>query len=193
MSAATADVGRATVQYPGGLAARWRWAGTGRGDEVFAMSEGGGALLDHGPDAVPDPDRACRAELRVEGPLGAWTARFASTVFDEPSAVLWDVPGLLVVKYGFRAYALDARTGEARWTFASATPLVAVLASSRLDHVIAQGEVETTALDERGESVWRVAHSDAVAEAELVAGRLVLTGWSGAVQALDARTGRAAG
>jgi hypothetical protein len=183
-------VGRATVQYPGGLAARYRWAGTGRGDDVFAMSEGSGRLVDHGDLGAADPSRACRAELRVEGPLGTWTARFASAVYDEPKGVLWDVPGLLVVKYGFRAYALDSRTGELRWSFASATPLVAVLASSRLDHVIVQTEVETNALDASGEVVWRVAHSDAVAEAELVGGRLVLTGWGGAVQSVDPRTGR---
>ena len=190
--AAAEVVVRATVQYPGGLSARYRWAGTGRGEDVFAMSEGGGALTDHAALAVADPARACRAELRVEGPLGTWTARFASPVFDEPSGVPWDVPGLLVVKYGFRAYALDGRTGALRWSYASATPLVAVIASSRLDHVIVQTEVETAALDAEGEVVWRVAHSEAVAEASLVGGRLVLTSWSGTAQALDARTGRAA-
>ena len=30
----------------------------------------------------------------------------------EPRAELWDEPGLLMVKYGFRLYALGARTGE---------------------------------------------------------------------------------
>ena len=193
MSSGTSQVGRATVQYPGGLAARYRWGGTGAGDAVFGMSEGGGTLLDHGGIAAADPERACRAELRVEGPLGTWTARFASPVFDEPEGVLWDVPGLLVVKYGFRAYALDGRTGELRWSVGSGTPLVAVVASSRLDHVIVQTELETIAVDAAGETVWRIAHSDVVTSAELVGGRLVLSSWGGMSQAIDPRSGHATG
>ena len=80
---------RSTVQYPGGLAARYRWGGSGSGDEVFALSEQGGTLTDHGPLVSVEPDRLCRAELRIEGPLGAWTARFATAIFDEPTALLW--------------------------------------------------------------------------------------------------------
>ena len=184
------DVRRSVVQYPGGLAARYRWAGSGEAEAVFAQSEAGGRLTDHGDLVSSSPDRLCRAELRVEGPLGSWTARFASRIYDEPQGVLWDTPGLLVVKYGFHLYALVGRTGELRWTFVSRTPLVAALGSSRLDHVIAQGEVETTALTASGEVAWRAAHSDVVAEAELVAGRLVLTGFTGALSVLDPVTGR---
>ena len=29
----------ATIAYPGGLRARWRWGGTGQAREVFALSE----------------------------------------------------------------------------------------------------------------------------------------------------------
>ena len=69
-----------------------------------------------------DPDRLCRAELRVEGPLGIWTARFASVISDEPDGLLWDTQGLLLVRYGFRVYALEARTGDLRWSRDSGTP-----------------------------------------------------------------------
>ena len=61
----------ATVAYPGGLRARWRWAGSGQAAAVFALSEAGGTLVDHGHLAAEDPDARCRAELRVDGPGGA--------------------------------------------------------------------------------------------------------------------------
>ena len=67
-------------------------------------------------------------------------------MFDEPDAVLIDTAGLLVVRYGFRVYALEARSGELRWSYASSTPTVALLASARLDHVVLQTELETIAL-----------------------------------------------
>jgi outer membrane protein assembly factor BamB len=139
-----------------------------------------------------EPDRLCRAELRVEGPMGTWTARFASVIFDEPRGVLWDTAGLLLVRYGFRVYALASRSGDLIWSRDSGTPIVALLASSRLDHVVVQSEVETIALDAAGEVVWRIPHSEVISDAELVGGRLVLTAWGGALLALDPLTGRAA-
>ncbi|MEW5990272.1 MAG: PQQ-binding-like beta-propeller repeat protein [Chloroflexota bacterium] len=180
----------ATVAYPGGLRVRWRWAGSGQAAAVFALSETGGALVDHGRLAAEEPDARCRAELRVDGPGGAWSARFASTLNDEPAAVFWDAEVLLVVKYGFHAYGLDARSGDLRWSHRSATPILAVLAASRLRHVIVQGELETFAIDADGSVAWRIAHSDVVTEAELVGGRLVLTSYSGQLNVLDPVTGR---
>ncbi|HUG49011.1 MAG TPA: hypothetical protein VMP67_11445 [Candidatus Limnocylindria bacterium] len=183
-------VQRAQVQYPGGLHARYRWAGTGRAAEVFAISEALGRLLDLGPLVAAQPDRLCRAELHVEGPLGAWTARFASLVYDEPRGVVWDSAGLLLVKYGFHLYALGNRSGELAWSRASGTPIVTVLASPRLDHVLLQSEVETLALRQTGEVVWRAAHSEVIVAAELLAGNLVLTGYAGQHIGLDARSGQ---
>jgi outer membrane protein assembly factor BamB len=190
MAAAPRD---AVVQYPGGIRVRYRWAGSGQGDEVFALSEAGGPLLDLGIVAAEAPDAVCRAELRVDTPAGPWTVRLASSIFDDPSALLWDEPGLLVVKYGFVTYGLGARSGDLLWSHRSRTPLVAVLGSPRLRNVIAQSEIETFALDAAGEVVWRLGHSDVVAAAELVAGRLVLTSYGGQVTALDPATGRPAG
>lgn len=186
----SAEIQRAVVQYPGGLAARYRWAGSGQADAVFALSEAGGSLIDVGPMATEAPDRACRAELRVEGPLGAWTVRLASPVFDEPQGLLWDEPGLLVVKYGFVAYALAGRTGELRWHIACGTPIVAILGSSRLDHVLVQGEVETIAVRADGSVAWRAAHDEVVTEAEMVGGRLVIVGFDGRARVLDPVSGR---
>ena len=186
------ELHRSNVRYPGGLAAWYRWTGSGGIEAISALSEVGGTLTDHGHLVSPEPDRLCRAELRVEGPLGTWTARLASVIFDEPRGVLWDTPGLLLVRYGFRLYAFAARTGELRWSRDSGTPLVALLASSRLDHVIVQSEVETVALDGAGEVVWRVPHTEVITEAELVGGRLVLGAWGGAHLALDPVTGRSA-
>jgi hypothetical protein len=182
----------ATISYPGGLRARWRWAGSGQAAAVFALSEIGGALLDLGPDVAPDPDELCRAELRVDGPAGGWTVRLASRINDEPAAQLWDTAGQLVVKYGFHAYGLDARTGAPAWIHRSATPLLAVFASSRLRHVVLQGELETFAVEADGTVAWRIAHSDVVTEAAMVGGRLVLTAYGGGVNALDPATGRGA-
>jgi PQQ-like domain len=182
----------ATVTYPGGLRARWRWAGSGQASEVFALSEAGGTLIDLGSHVSPEPDALCRAELRVEGPRGAWSARFASTIFDEPAGLAWDAAGLLVVKYGFHTFGLDAATGELRWEHRSASPVLALLGSSRLPHVLVQSEIETFAIEADGTVAWRVAHSDVVIGAELVGGRLVLTSFDGQVVALDPSSGRTA-
>lgn len=175
------------------MRARWRWGGSGQAAEVFALSEVGGELRDLGPEVVADPDAVCRAELRIDGPAGTWTVRLASTISDEPAAQAWDTAGQLVVKYGFHAYGLDARTGEPRWTHRSATPLLALIASSRLRHVLLQAELETFAIEADGTVAWRIAHSDVVTEASLIGGRLVLTGYGGGVNAIDAATGRALG
>jgi outer membrane protein assembly factor BamB len=183
----------ATIAYPGGLRARWRWAGSRQAQAVFALSEAGGTLVDHGTLVSAEPDELCRAELRMEGPGGSWSARLASTIFDEPAGLLWDDAGLFLVKYGFHAYGLDARSGELRWSHRSATPLLALVASPRLSHVIAQAEIETFALEEDGTVAWRIAHSDVVTEVELIGGRLVLTSFNGQVSALDPATGRPTG
>jgi hypothetical protein len=183
------EVHRSSVQYPGGLAARYRWAGTGGGPQVFSLSETGGDIADHGRVVSEEPDRLCRAELRVEGPLGAWTARFASVIFDEPRGLYWDTAGLLVVKYGFHAYGLEGRHGSLAWTFRSGTPILALLGSSRLPHVLAQSEIETTAVRADGDVAWRVTHSDVVIAADLVGGRLILESYDGQRLALDPLTG----
>jgi hypothetical protein len=187
----TREPGNSTVTYPGGLRARWRWGGSGQAEAVFALSETGGTLLDLGPNVSADPDALCRAELRLEGPRGAWTARFASTIHDQPRGHYWDSEGLLVVAYGFHTFGLDAATGGLRWEHRSATPIIALMGSSRLRHVLVQSEIETFALEPDGTVAWRVAHSDVVSEAELVGGRLVLTGFDGQRNALDPATGRA--
>ena len=183
----------ATIAYPGGLRARWRWGGSGQSAEVFALSEAGGALIDLGPNVSSDPDALCRAELRLDGPRGSWTARFASTIYDEPRAIYWDTASLLVVAYGFHTFALDAASGALRWEHRSASPIIALLGSPRLGHVLVQAEIETFALEADGKVGWRVAHSDVVTAAELIGGRLVLTGFDGQLNALDPATGRSAG
>jgi hypothetical protein len=187
-----AEVRHRVVAFPGGLRASFRWAGSGQGASVFALSETGGPLTDLGEIAGPNPEQRCRAELRVETPSGPWTIRLASTISDEPAGLLWDSEGLLLITYGFHCYALEARTGVLRWSHRSASPIVAILGSPRLPHAILQAEIETFALEPSGEVAWRVAHSDVVAGAELVGGQLVLTAFSGQVRALDPRTGRGA-
>jgi hypothetical protein len=182
----------ATVTYPGGLRARWRWGGSGQAAAVFALSELGGALLDLGPEASSTPDEVCRAELRVDGPAGSWSVRLASTINDEPSAQLWDTAGQLVVKYGFHCYGLAARTGAREWVHRSATPVLAIFTSSRLRHVVIQAELETFAVEADGSVARRIAHSDVVVEAAMVGGKLVLTGYGGGVNAIDPATGRSA-
>jgi outer membrane protein assembly factor BamB len=182
---------QAVIQYPGGVRVRMRWGGSNQAAHIFALSEIGGSLTDHGRLVGADPDVLCRAELRVETPAGAWTARLASALFDQPAGVLWDTEALLVVAYGFMTYAFEARTGDLRWSHRSGTPLLGVFASSRIGHVIVQSELETFAVEGNGEVAWRVAHSDVVVGAELVGGRLVLTSFAGQQAALDPQTGRA--
>jgi hypothetical protein len=188
----TAEPRHATVDYPGGVRIRFRWGGSGQGAAVFALTEGSGPLTDHGLLVSAAFEPMCRAELRVETPGGPWTARLASPIFDDPAALLWDSEGLLVAKYGFMTYAFETRTGDLRWSHRSGTPVLVVLGSSRLPHVLVQAEIETFAIGGDGEVAWRVAHSDVVTEAELVGGRLILTSYAGQLTALDPSTGRPA-
>jgi hypothetical protein len=189
----TAEPRNATIQYPGGLRARWRWGSSGQGPAVFALSEAGGSLVDLGPRVGPGYEALCRAELRMDGPGGAWSVRLASMIYDEPAGLLWDSEGLFVLKYGFHTFALHARSGEPAWEHRSATPILAVGGSSRLPHVIVQSELETFAIEADGAVAWRVAHSDVVVRQEWVSGRLVLTSFSGEHIALDPASGRPAG
>jgi outer membrane protein assembly factor BamB len=180
----------AVASYPGGIRVRSAWGGSGDGPAVFAISEAGGTLVELGDLVSPGYERQCRAELRIETPGGPWAVRLASQIFDEPSALLWDDPALLIVGYGFLTYAFAARTGELRWSHRSHTPLVAILGSARIPHILVQAEIETFAIGPDGEVAWRIAHSDVVTEAALVGGRLVLTSFAGQLTALDPRTGR---
>ena len=144
--------------------------------------------MDLGTRGRGRPGALCRAELRLEGPRGAWTARFASAIYDEPRALYWDDAGLLVVSYGFHTFGLDVVGGDATWDHRSATPIVALFGSSRLAHVVVQSELETFAIEPDGTVAWRIAHSDVVTAAELVGGRLVLTGFDGQVRSIDPAT-----
>ena len=62
----TAEPQQAVVGYPGGLRVRYRWAGSGGGGAVFALSEAGGELFEYGERAGAAFERLCRAELRTE-------------------------------------------------------------------------------------------------------------------------------
>jgi hypothetical protein len=183
----------AVIQYPGGIRVRFRWSGSGQAEAVFALAETGGTLVDHGPLVSTEPDQLCRAELRVETPAGPWAVRLASAIFDDPAGVLWDTENLFLVAYGFMVYAFEARTGVLRWHHRSGTPLVAVLGSSRLRHILVQTEIETFAIEPNGEVAWRAAHSDVVISAELIGGRLVLGSFAGQTSALDPATGQELG
>ena len=92
--------------------------------------------------------------------------------------------------YGFHTFGLDVAGGDATWDHRSATPIVALFGSSRLAHVVVQSELETFAIEPDGTVAWRIAHSDVVTAADLVGGRLVLTGFDGQVRSIDPATGR---
>ena len=64
-----------------------------------------------GSPTIPSRCAAPSSGSRVRA--GAWTARFASTISDEPRGLHWDTDGLLVVSYGFHTFGLDVATGEA--------------------------------------------------------------------------------
>ena len=182
------------TSFPGGLRVRATWGSSGQATAVFALSEAGASLVDHGAlcaGAEEDPDRLCRMELRIEHPGGAWAVRLASAIYDEPRAIHWDEGAIFVVGYGFTVYAFASRSGELAWMHQTGTPVVALMASPRLEHVIVQSEVETWAIRADGEVRWRLAHTDVVGAAELLGGQLILTSISGATQSIDPATGRA--
>jgi outer membrane protein assembly factor BamB len=187
-----ADPRQSVIQYPGGIRVRFRWAGSGEGKGVFALSEAGGRLSEFGDLVDRNFEALCRAELRVEPPGEPWAARLASPIFADPAAIYWDTESLLVVAYGFVTYAFEARTGDLRWRHRSGSPAFALFGSSRLPHLLVQSEIETFAIERDGAVAWRLGHSDVVVAAELVGGRLVLTSFDGQVSALDPSTGRPA-
>ena len=182
------------TSFPGGLRVRATWGSSGQATAVFALSEAGASLTDHGAlgaGAEEDSNRLCRMELRIEHPGGAWAVRLASVIYDEPRAIHWDEGALFVVGYGFTVYAFASRSGEMAWMHQTGTPVVALMASPRLEHIIVQSEVETWAIRADGEVRWRLAHTDVVGAAELLGGQLILTSISGATQSIDPATGRA--
>ena len=134
------------------------------------------------------PRRACASRARAAP--GRRASRRSSTTSRARST--GTPPALLVVAYGFHTYGLEVASGDARWDHRSATPLIALLGSPRLAHVIVQSELETFAIEPDGTVAWRVAHSDVVSAADLLGGRLVLTSFDGQVRALDPATGRSA-
>jgi len=182
-------VQRQIVRYPGGYRAVYAWGGPTIELALEAAAGDEPAILDLADLGGSAGDRLCHASIDVSGPTGGWAALLAAPIFDAPQGLLWDSAGLLLVAYGFRAYAFEARGGQLRWSFDSATPLVAILGSPRLEHVLVQGELETTALDAAGEVAWRASHEDVITAAELMAGRLVASTWSGATVTIDPRTG----
>ena len=180
----------AVVQLPGAIRVSFRWGGSDQSRAVFALAEIGGELTDYGHLISAHPDRLCRAEARVETPGGAWTVRLASTIFDDPVGAFWDEHALLIIGYGFTTYAFAARSGALAWSHRARTPLVALVVSSRLPHVLVQTELETFAIAPDGDVAWRAAHSDVVVEAQLVGGRLGLSSFGGQTSSLDPLTGR---
>ena len=175
--------GNSTIAYPGGLRARWRWGGSGSGPQVFALSEVGG---DAGrpraraspPTPSPVPRRAAPRgpARRLDGAvrlahLTTSRGRCTGTPRACSSSPTGSTPS-----------ASRSRSGDARWDHRSATPIIALLGSPRLAHVVVQAELETFAIEPDGTVAWRVAHSDVVTAAELVGGRLVLTSFGGQVQ-----------
>ena len=145
--------------------------------------------------------RSPRTRTRCVAPSSAstarrarWTLRLASTINDEPAAQHWDTAGQLVVKYGFHAYGIDARTGRAALD-ATAPRRRSWPCSPRRGSGTSccRPSWRRSPIEADGAVAWRIAHSDVVAEAAMVGGRLVLTGYGGGVNAIDPATGRAAG
>lgn len=192
-----APVREARIDIPGGLRVRVRWTGSGGGRALGELPTAEATppigLVDHGPLVAEDPEARCRAELRVVGPGAAWGVRLASTIYDEPAVLHWDSEALLVVRYGFHCYGFEARSGALRWLHRSASPIIGCFGSPRLRHVIVQAEIETFAVEADGSVAWRIGHSDVVAAAELVAGRLVLESYRGERAILDPASGRPLG
>ena len=142
------------------------------------------------PPTIPSRCAAPSCASRARAARGRRASRRSSTTSRARST--GTPQALLVVAYGFHTYGLEVASGDARWDHRSATPLIALLGSPRLAHVVVQSELETFAIEPDGTVAWRVAHSDVVSAADLLGGRLVLTSFDGQVRALDPATGRSA-
>ena len=186
---------QAVVSYPGGLRVRYRWAGSGQGAAVFALTRGRRPAprlrRSHGPDL----ERLCRAELRgrrarpAPGPPGS--RRRSST---SRAGLPGTSPGCSSSSTGSSAYGLAARTGELRWLHRSRLAaggrprLVAPRprpGPGRDRDVRPRGERRRSAGASPTPTSWPRPSSSAAA--------CVLTSYGGLVRALDPATGIAAG
>ena len=96
-------------------------------------------------------------------------------IHDEPRATYWDTAGSARRRVRLPHVRARLRPGEPAWDHRSATPIIGLFGSPRLDHVVVQAELETFAIESDGTVAWRVAHTDVVTAAEFIGGRLVLT------------------
>ena len=126
---------------------------------ITAMSEVGGTLTDHGSLVSADPDRLCRAELRVEGPLGALDGAVRVGHQRRTRPACCGTPrGCCSCATASGSTPSRAAPATCAGAATAARPWSRSLGSSRLDHVIVQSEIETVALDGAGSVVWRLAH-----------------------------------
>ena len=152
---------RAACERAGGGAA------ADRAPAVFALSEAGGALVDLSPVAAGSraavPRRAAPRgpARRVVGALRVAHPRRAARAPLGHRRRCWSSPT------GSTPTASRSRRARPRWDHRSATPIIALLGSPRLAHVIVQSELETFAIEPDGTVAWRVAHSDVVTAADL--------------------------
>ena len=138
-----------------------------------------------------DFDALCRAELRIEAPGGAWTARLASTIFDEPAALFWD--NARPVRREVRLPHVRVRRPFGRPALVSplrdAAPRgIRVAATGPRRRPVRDRDVRDRARRRRSPGGSPTPTSSP--GAELVGGRLVLTSYGGAATALDPATGR---
>ena len=138
----------AVASYPGGIRVRSAWGGSGDGPAVFALSEAGGTLVEHGPLVSPTYERLCRAELRVETPGGPWAVRLASPIFDEPIGVPVGRAGPAGRRLRLpHLRASPPGPASCAGAIARIRRSSRILGSSRIPHVIVQAEIETFAIE----------------------------------------------
>ena len=127
-TAAVSDEPRnATVTYPGGLRARWRWGGSGPAPAVFALTEAGGSLIDLGPRSrpIPMPCAGRSSGSRDRAAPGRSGSRRSSTT--TRVRCTGTAPGSWSSPTGSTPTASRPRPASARWDHRSASPIVALL------------------------------------------------------------------
>ena len=148
-----------------------------------------------GRGSRPTRTPLCRAELRLEGPRGAWTVRFASLIHDDPrGAALGHARACWSSRYGFHTYALETRDRR-RCAGTTARRRRSSPCSARRGSPTSSSSPRSrrSRSSRTGRSPGGSPTPTSSTAAELVGGRLVLTSFDGQVTALDPATGRPAG
>lgn len=170
------------------LSATWLEGGSGTGDPAAEVDAAGPAALYRGGTGRTGQASTPTAGQEILPELPRYWYLAAAEDITSPPLLLGDL--LLFGDHAGRLWAVDAASGEVRWTFDTGRPIAAAPAASGGVVYVAAGQ-RLYALEARaGLYLWSHTATDVIQGSPLVLDGLLLFGAEdGLLHALDARTG----